>query len=483
MTDEPRSLGREGVLALVGVNLLVFMATLDMSIVNVSLPTLQKVLNTDFATIQWVVVSYVLVLTCLMLLVSRVGDMAGKKQVFTLGIVLFTAASLLCGLAPDVHSLIIFRGLQGIGAAMSQGLGIGIVTEIAPPHMRGRAIGIVGTTVAIGLAAGPPIGGLLIELVGWRFIFLLNVPLGLFAWRFVRRYVPHLPPAQKGQRFDWWGGAITFAALGCYCLGMTWGQDRGFASPVVLVLLGAAVAGLVLFLRVERRVAQPMIDLTIFRNALLSLNLLMGVVLFIAGAMQFILPFYLQYVQGYGAGQVGLLIGTIPVGMGLVSFTAGSLTDRFGARGVTIVGLAIATAGFAGMSTLTQATPWWGFVARTLPIGIGFGLFLAPNNTAIMSAAPRERLGVVSGLLNYTRVFGQTTGVPLIGSIFTGFVLLREALPDRTGFTEASAGSLVFAVQNTYLVTTGLMLVNLGLAVAAFLLEKRRAGPRPAPEL
>ncbi|NMC49150.1 MAG: MFS transporter, partial [Desulfovibrio sp.] len=286
------------VLSMLGVNMMVLMATLDMSIVNVSLPTLATTLGADFATIQWVILSYVLVIACLLMLISRLGDMKGKKSIFARGLSIFTAASLLCGLAPSAPWLIAFRALQGVGAAMSQALGIAIVTEIAPPGRRGRAIGLVGATVSMGLALGPSLGGLLIDLAGWRFIFLVNVPLGLVALRIVARYMPALPPVHSGQRFDLPGAVIAAVTLGCYCLGMTMGQKTGFANMTTMCLLGLSLAGLAVFLQVERNAAEPMIDLSLFRDPLFSLNLLMSVLVFVSLSGGFIVPFFLQLAQG-----------------------------------------------------------------------------------------------------------------------------------------------------------------------------------------
>ncbi|MFW5838166.1 MAG: MFS transporter, partial [Desulfovibrionaceae bacterium] len=431
-------------------------------------------LDTDFATIQWVVVSYIMVVTSLLLAVSRLGDMLGKKRIFNLGLVIFTGGSLLCGLAPSAGWLVAFRAVQGVGAAMSQALGLAIVAEAAPPAHQGRAIGIIGATVSLGLSLGPSLGGVLLGLFGWRSIFLVNAPLGVVAWMLMQRHAPDFAPAESGQRFDAPGALVLFAALGSFCLGMTRGQDLGFGQVSVLLPLAGAGLGMLLFLAVEASSRQPMVDLSLFRNPLFSLNLAMGVLCFISLSGMFILPFYLELVQARDPVVMGLLMMAAPLSMGAASPLAGSLTDRFGPRVITIVGLVIMIGGCLAVSTLQADTPWWGFVLRAAPLGLGIGCFQAPNNSAIMGQAPRNRLGVASGLLNASRTLGQTTGIPLAGSVFTAFVLAHSRLAGGADLGLAPVDALVTAVRGTYLVNAGFMALTLCLAVAAYVVDRRR---------
>ncbi len=461
-------------LSLIGVNIMVFMSTLDMSIVNVALPSLAAQLDTDFAMVQWVVLSYVLVVASLLLLVSRLGDIHGKKGIFSAGLALFTLASLLCGLAPSVEWLIAFRALQGIGAAMSQALGIAIVTEIAPPSRRGRAIGLVGATVAMGLALGPSLGGLIIEFVGWQWIFLINVPLGVLAQWIIARHMPALPRVKPGQRFDIPGAILAALTLAGYSMGMTLGQRHGFEAPLVIGLLCFALLGLFAFIALERKVDHPMIDPAIFANPLFSLNLIMSVIVFIALAGGFIMPFFLQMAQGRPPSEVGLLMMLIPLSMGVVAPFAGALSDRFGPRGLSLLGLVILFGGCLAVSTLTLDSPWWAFALRFIPVGIGTGIFQAPNNSAIMGAVARERLGVASGLLNYSRVFGQTTGLPLTGAIFTLFVVSMTIEPVRTDLNAVPPEALVAGVTGVYRIQAVFILFAIVLGIAAWILDRKR---------
>jgi len=462
-------------LAMAGLGMGVFMATLDASIVNISLPTLVQVFNTNFATIQWVVLSYALVLTSLMLMVARLGDMFDKKRIWLGGLALFTLSSLLCGLSPSVGWLIAFRALQGLGATMMQALGMAMITEVFPANERGRAMGVLGSVVSVGIAVGPPLGGILIGLAGWQWIFFVNVPVGLVTAVVVTRFVPQSVPAAGRQRFDLRGALVLMAALAFYALGMTLGQRMGFGAPLTLGLLTAAAVGFVTLLAVEKRTDQPMIDLSLFRNPLFGLNLLMGFLVFMVLSGGFILPFLLELVRGFPTQLVGLMMMAFPVIMGLVSPLSGMLADRYGSRLISIVGLIVIIAGCLSMVTLTAEVTPLGFVARMIPLGLGFGLFQTPNNSAIMGAAPRHRMGIASGLLSLSRTLGQSTGLPLMGALFAAQALAHAGLPVGSDVTTAPPQALVAGVTGTYLIGAGIVLAAAVLAWLAYRLDRRTA--------
>lgn len=461
--------------ALIGIGLGMFMVTLDISIVNISLPTLTEQFHTSFAIVQWVVLSYALVVTSLMLSAARLGDMMDKKKLYLIGLMLFTVGSLLCGLSPSVGWMIGFRALQGLGATMTQALGMAIVTEIFPAHERGRALGLIGGILSVGIAVGPPTGGILIGLVGWRWVFLVNVPVGILTALMISRFVPSSVPGHKSQRFDLAGAVVLLATLLSYALGMTLGQQVGFGNTGVMALMAMALLGLVTFVMLERRVDQPMVDLSLFRNVLFSLNLLMGFLVFIVMAGNFIIPFFLELVQGYPTEQVGMMMMAMPIAMGLVAPWAGSLSDRFGSRGISLVGLLIIVSGCLALSTLSTHTTPLGFVLRMVPFGVGMGFFQSPNNSAIMGAAPRQRLGIASGLLSLSRTLGQATGLPLMGAIFTAQVLALGRLPAGVDVTRAAAEVLVGGVTGTYRIAAFFILASTLLAGLALWIDTRRS--------
>jgi EmrB/QacA subfamily drug resistance transporter len=460
--------------AMLGIGMGVFMSTLDASIVNISLPTLVDALHTDFATIQWVILSYLLVISTLMLSVARLGDMLGKKRLYNLGMVLFTLGSLLSGLSPGVGFLIAFRALQGTGAVMMTALGTAIITEVFPPSERGRALGINGAIVSIGIALGPTVGGILIGLIGWRSVFLVNVPIGILAAIIVYRVVPVLPPHETGQRFDVPGAVIMFLTLGGYALAMTLGQQIGFGDWRIASLLVLAGAGLIAFILVEKRISSPMIPLVLFRNVLFGVNLLMALLIFIMIGGQFIIPFYLELVKGFSPQQAGLLMAVFPVTMGIVAPISGALSDRFGSRVITLLGGFMIVLGCLALGTLREGTTALGYLLRMAPLGIGVGMFNSPNNSAIMGSAPRERLGVASGLLALSRALGQTTGLPLAGAIFSGLTLAQAGLPAGVDATMAAPSALVFGVTGTFRAAAGVIMLATALAALALWIDSRR---------
>lgn len=463
---------------MVAVAIGIFMATVDGSIVNVALPTLVRSLDADFPTIQWVVLAYLLTLSTLLLGIGRLADMRGKKPLYTAGFVIFTIGSALCGLSPTAGWLIASRVVQGVGAAMILALGLAIVTEAFPPQERGKALGISGSTVSVGIVVGPTLGGLLIETLSWHWIFFVNLPVGVVGTLLALRYLPDARPGER-QRFDYAGAVCLFIFMLAFSLALTLGQELGFAAPPILLLFATAGLFLLLFILQERRHPQPMIDLRLFTNSLFSVNLITGLLVFIALAGTIILiPFYLELVLGYPTGQVGLLMAAVPVGLGIVAPISGSLSDRLGTRPITVLGLLMVAAGYVGMSTLDADTTIVGFILRFLPLGIGMGAFQSPNNSAVMGAVPRRRLGIASGLLAITRTLGQTTGIAVVGAIWASRVFAYAGAPVEGGATAAGPLAQVHALQDTF---QGLaLLVGAALLLGLWGLRRERRQGRAA---
>lgn len=449
----------------------IFMATIDSSIVNIALPTLQKDLKTSFALIQWVVLSYLLTITGLVLIFARLGDMLGKKRIYNIGFVAFTLASALCGLAPNIEWLIGFRALQGIGGAVLQALGIAIVTEAFPAQERGKALGIVGTLVSFGIALGPGLGGLIIGAVGWRAIFLVNVPIGIVGTYLCWRFVPNIRPRGK-QRFDLAGAVLLTATFVSFALAMTLGQEVGFGESLVVALLAVAGVAIGGFIWIETRAPQPMIDLQLFRNPLMSVGLYTAVSVFVILPGIVLFPFYLENVQDHPIEAVGLIISAFPVALGIIAPIAGQLSDRFGTRGLALLGLVVILFACLEISTLQEDSSTLGFIIRLFILGAGIGLFQSPNNSAIMGTAPREQLGVVSGLLASSRNIGQVAGLPILGTIFA----LRVA--DVTGqqrlnISNAADYAIIEGLQATYLFAAGVVLVAIAVSLYGMWLERQ----------
>lgn len=458
------------VMAAVGMG--VFLATIDGSIVNVALPTLERAFSTDFPTVQWVVLAYLLTVTTLLLSVGRLADMIGKKSIYAVGFVVFTLGSVLCGLAPTIYWLVAFRVLQAVGAAMIMALGTAIVTEAFPPGERGKALGIIGSTVSIGIVIGPTLGGLIIQALSWHWIFFVNLPVGILGIWMVMRYVPAIRPTTR-QRFDFLGAITLFASLFCLLVALTSGQEIGFTDLRVLALLAGFILFLVVFVWIELHAQQPMVDLRLFRNQLFTINLLTAMLGFISTSGTLLLmPFYLENVLGYDTRQVGLMLVVVPILLGITAPISGIASDRFGTRPITALGLAIALFGFMGLRTLGTETTTLGYILRFVPIGLGFGIFQSPNNSAIMGAAPRQQLGVVSGMLAISRTLGQTVGIAILGAIWASRVFFHATAVLSGDATRAPAAAQVAALQDTFLVVVILMSMALGLALWALYRSK-----------
>jgi EmrB/QacA subfamily drug resistance transporter len=459
------------VMAAVGMG--VFLATIDGSIVNIALPTLERAFQTDFATLQWVVLVYLVMITTLMLSVGRLADMIGKKKIYATGFVIFTVGSVLCGLSPTIYWLIGFRILQAVGAAMVMALGTAIITEAFPPHEWGRALGITGSIVSVGIVIGPTLGGLILESFSWHWIFFVNLPVGIVGTWMVLRYVPAIKPKEK-QRFDFLGALVLLASLLCLLLGMTIGQGRGFDDLLVLGLLAGSVILGVIFVRVELRASQPMVDLKLFRDRMFSVNLLTALMVFISSAGTVILmPFYLENVLGYDPRQVGLMLAVVPVMLGISSPISGVATDRYGTRRIATLGLVLLFIGYMSLRSLSTDTTALGYALRFVPIGLGFGTFQSPNNTAIMAAAPRQQMGVVSGMIAISRTLGQVIGIAILGAVWASLVVSHAGTPVPGGATEAPPALQVAALQDTFLIVSVIIAIAVALSVWGMLTAEK----------
>ncbi len=471
-------------LVLASVAMGVFLATIDGSIVNIALPSLVAELHTDFATVQWVVLGYLLVNVTLMLGIGRLADMIGKKYLYLIGFVIFTIGSALCGLSSNVYMLIACRVFQAFGAVLIAALGAAIVTEAFPPAERGRALGINGLMVSLGIISGPTLGGLILGVATWHWIFFVNLPIGLIGIFMVTRFVPNRRPA-GGQRFDYVGAITLFIGLFSLLIGLTIGQNSSFGDGRVLALFAASLVFLAGFVRFELRAAQPMIDLRLFQNALFSVNLVTGFLIFVAGAGSgLLMPFFLEGVKGFDPTKTGLILAVVPLATGLIAPWAGSLSDRFGSRPLTLAGLAVLLTGYVAITTLDQNVSVLGYILRFLPVGLGLGLFQSPNNSAIMGSVPRERLGVASGLLAITRTLGQTTGIAVMGALWASQVSMRAGgVPismtlETTTSTVMTVNAPILAqvggLHVTLLVLVILIAIAFLLSLWAFLTERQK---------
>ncbi len=446
----------------------IFLATIDGSIVNIALPTFVKEFNQPLSTVEWVVLAYLLTVTTLLISMGRLADMIGKKPLYVTGFSIFTLGSILCGVSSSVGMLIGFRVFQAIGASMMMGLGMAIVTEAFPKDERGKALGITGVMVSLGVIAGPSIGGIILENLSWHWLFFVNIPVGLIGIPMVLRFVPFIRPAGK-QQFDYWGAILLFISLAGLLLALSLGQELGYGAPLILALFGLFLAGLAAFLWVERSVPQPMVELQLFKNEWFSISLLTGLMTFVASAGTILLlPFFLQDILHLSPRTAGLVMAVNPAAIGIVAPISGALSDRIGSRKLTTLGLFVLTLGYWSVSGITQNTSLLEFALRALPLGIGMGIFQSPNNSAVMGSAPRERLGIVSGMLSISRTLGQMIGISLVSALWVSGT--RRSF--EAGLTGTNQAEVAGFQQTTSLLVVWISMAFL-LSVWALIREQR----------
>jgi len=394
------------------------MGQLDASIVTVALPSLQTSFHSSIGSVTWVGLSYLVVLVATVTAFGRFADMWGRKLLYVYGFVIFIVASALCGLAPDLVALCGFRALQAIGAAMLQANSLAIIVLVVPGRSLGRAVGLQGTAQAIGLALGPSVGGLLLSAGGWRLIFLVNVPLGVFGAIAAIALVPRSQNLQQKAAFDWRGLGLFFPAVVAVLTALSFGATEGWGSPIIIGLFVTAGLLATWFVRHERSDDQPMLDLGLFRNRHFSAGITSGLGSYLVTfGVLLLIPFYLTRGLGFGAARAGAELMALPLAFGLVAPLAGRLADRVGARPLTVSGMALVTGGLLTLGTVRPGTP--GLLLLLAAIGVGLGLFTSPNNATIMGSAPPQQVGMASGILNMSRGLGTALGLALTALLFT----------------------------------------------------------------
>ncbi|MFH8471887.1 MFS transporter [Streptomyces sp. NPDC018000] len=412
---------RQLVLAICCMSLLI--VSLDNTVLNVALPSMQKELHATVAGMQWTIDAYTLVLASLLMLSGSTADRIGRRKIFKIGLVLFTLGSVLCSMAPHLESLVAFRMVQAVGGSMLNPVAMSIITNtFTDPRERARAIGVWGGVVGISMAAGPVVGGLLVDSVGWRSIFWINLPVGLAALLLTWRYVPE-SRAPKPRRPDPVGQLLVVGLLGSLTYAIIEAPSVGWASPRILVTAALAVCSLVGLLLYEPRRAEPLIDLRFFRSAPFSGATAIAVCAFAAlSGFLFLNTLYLQNVRGLSALHAGLYM--LP--MAALTFFCAPLSGRLvGSRGprlsLLVAGVAMTACGLLFAAFDAETDDFLLFTGYVL-FGLGFGMVNAPITNTAVSGMPRSQAGVAAAVASTSRQIGGTLGVAVIGAVLAAGV-------------------------------------------------------------
>ena len=413
--------------------LAIFMLLLDITIVNVALPSIQRELGASFEDLQWVVDAYALALAALLLASGSIADLLGRRRIFVAGLLLFVAASLLCGLAHSPTMLNVSRGLQGIGGAMMFATSLALIAQEFEPHERGTAFGIWGATTGFAVAVGPLVGGLLTDGLGWEWIFLVNVPIGLITAAITVARVPE-SERDPSSRIDW-AGLMTFsAALFCLVLALIRGNDEGWTSAQTVALLAAALVLMVVFVAVELRRNQPMLDLRLFRKPAFTGAQIVAFTLHASMFSMFLyIVLYMQNVLGYSPLETGVRFLPISVLSFLAAPVAGKLVERLPVRAFLGAGLFLVGIGLLLMSGIDPSDDWTTLLAGFLAAGVGIGFINPPLATAAIGVVEPRRAGAASGINSTFRQVGTAVGIAGLGA------LLQSKISDKLDAALANA--------------------------------------------
>ena len=450
-----------------------FMASLDGSIVNVALPVIADKLKVATASVQLVATSYLIAIVGVILIFGKLGDMIGKTTMFKVGLALFTLGSFLCGITSSFEVLILARIIQAVGAAATMANNQGIITETFLPSERGKALGLVGTSVALGSLAGPGLGGLIIGSISWEFIFLINVPIGLVALFLAVRLLPK-SQCKKEEKLDKVGSLLFMLSVVPLFCSLNEGIVVGFTKPLILAGFAISIVAFVLFLLFEKKVKNPLLQLEIFENKLFSISIFCGFISFVAiFCNNLILPFYLQKVLGYTPQNSGFVLMVYPLVMMAVAPLSGHISDKIGSEILTFWGLLLASIGLFTMSLLTEQTSLPVLIVYISLMSLGMGIFQSPNNSLVMSTVPKNKLGIAGSINALVRNLGMACGIALSTTLL--YTMMSKKTGSRvTDFLAQENNVFLYGMRFVYIVACVICLFGAGITFTRMLSEKQK---------
>lgn len=433
----------------------VFMTSVDASIVNIALPAITKFYNAPLSTVEWVVMIYLITISSLLLTYGRLGDMYGHKPVYIIGFSIFIIASLLSSLSSTIGFLIISRALQALGGGMLMAVVQAIIAGTFNASERGRAIGINAVMVSLGLASGPTIGGFLVSSFGWQSIFTVNIPIGLIgitaAWLIV--------PNKKGtpQKFDFTGAFMSFIFLSAFLLAVSHGQAWGWQSVPIVSLFMIATIAFAIFIYTEKTYHYPMIQLILFRNRLFTTANFAAMLNYMTQyVVSFLMPFYLLNLMHMETNRAGLIMSAFPIVAALIAPFSGTISDRIGSRLLTTLGMGLIMISFISLSSPAIVSRISLVIISLGLAGLGNGLFLAPNNSAIMGSVPKSQAGIGSGMIATMRSIGQVMGVAVSGAVFSNRLATYSSGLTLKNLNSINQQSFMLALRDTYWVAAAI---------------------------
>ncbi|HUU75819.1 MAG TPA: DHA2 family efflux MFS transporter permease subunit [Methanoregulaceae archaeon] len=403
-------------LLLLSISLAIFMAALDGTIVNIALPTISSSFNISTTTVSWVSTAYLIALAGCVIIFGKISDLIGFKKIFLSGFAIFTIGSFMCGFLPDLFGsfdlLILSRVFQAVGGSMMTAIAPAMVTEYIPLQQRAKAMGLVITIAALGTAIGPTVGGLLTEYVSWTWIFFINVPVGIFAVILGLRFVPEDSRVGSLSGFDYRGGILIFVGLASLIFAITEGLTIGWTSLSIIASLLLAAVSLGYLVFHELRCNDPLLELRLFSNRnFLFANLSLALLFFSFGGVNYLLPFYLEYVQGYSSAFSGIILTALSLAMMISGIAAGLLYNRIGGRKLSIAAGVIILLGYFLLTWLKVDTTLSMIVATLFIIGFGLGLLVTPVTNMIMNSVAKSYQGMVSSLTTLERFAPMPLGI------------------------------------------------------------------------
>lgn len=448
------------------------MSTLDSSIVNVALPVMSTQLNAGLNNIQWIVTSYLIVISAFILIFGKIADSKGKTLVFEYGFVVFGVGSLLCSISKNLSFLVFSRIFQAIGASMFLSSNQGIIASIFPTTERGRALGLSGTTVALGTMLGPAIGGFMVELWGWESIFLINVPIAIIGFFIGKGFLPRESHTEKLTNFDSKGSAFFIIFISALFFAIIDGENVGWTNKSIILSFLISLVSFILFYLSEKKAANPMLNLSLFHNLLFDIGLFSAFISFLAMfSMNIIHPFYLQYIIKASPGKAGMFMMVSPICVAVIAPISGYMSDKIGAEFLTFLGLLGTALGLFLMSFLTQSSSYIRIISTTAVIGIGNGLFQSPNNSIIMSCVSKDKLGIAGSINALVRNMGMVSGIAF--SVALLYNRMSHKLGHKiTGFIRGENAAFLYGMKVVYIFAA--LICLMGILLTAFRLIKRK---------